>query len=249
VTDYDDPAQVAAYVRALDRPTLIGLDVDGVLAPIVDHADHARLLDGMATAIDAVAACDGICVAVLSGRAVADLERFKFSDEVAVVGSHGVEIRGEPMRSLDTDEQERLEHLAALAELAAARAGEGSWVERKPASVVVHVRQADPDRGADALEQLHQAVAGVDGATSKAGSGVLELFARAASKGTALVALAERHHAARRVFVGDDVTDEDAFAVLVPGDVAIKVGDAPTVAAFRLADPPAVLAWLRALVG
>ena len=49
------------------------------------------------------------------------------------------------------------------------------------------------------------------------------------------------------VFVGDDVTDEDAFAHLGPDDIAIKVGDADTIATYRLHDPAAVLAWLRAL--
>jgi trehalose-phosphatase len=52
---------------------------------------------------------------------------------------------------------------------------------------------------------------------------------------------------ATTVFLGDDVTDEDAFARLSPTDVAIKVGDADTIAPHRLRDPHAVLAFLQAL--
>jgi trehalose 6-phosphate phosphatase len=248
VIAYDHPALVADRVRSLPRPILIGLDVDGVLAPIVDHADEAQLLDGMAAAIDALAARDGITVAVLSGRAVDDLARFRFSGGVTVVGSHGMETRGEAMRPLEDDERTRLQELESLAARAADDAGEGAWVEHKPASVVVHVRQADPELGGTALDRLHVAADRVAGSTSKAGNGVLELFARAASKGTALALLADRLGAASTVFVGDDLTDEDAFAALTPTDVAIKVGDAPTIAALRLADPPAVLDWLHALV-
>ena len=86
-----------------------------------------------------------------------------------------------------------------------------------------------------------------DGATVKAGSGVLEAFARHTDKGTALMALASDLGTVTTVFLGDDLTDEEAFAHLSPGDVAIKVGDADTIAPHRLADPPAVLTWLRAL--
>jgi hypothetical protein len=75
----------------------------------------------------------------------------------------------------------------------------------------------------------------------------LEAFARHADKGSALVELGAR--SARSppcVFVGDDVTDEEAFARLGPDDVTIKVGDDDTIARHRLPDPDAVLAFLQA---
>ena len=87
----------------------------------------------------------------------------------------------------------------------------------------------------------------IDGASAKAGSNVLELFTRHADKGTALVAFGARLGAATTVFVGDDITDEDAFARLGAGDIAIKVGDSDTIATHRLRDPAAVLSWLLAL--
>ena len=58
MTGYDDPADIARLVGACPRPLLVGLDVDGVLAPIVDHADDATLLDGMGAAVSAVAALE-----------------------------------------------------------------------------------------------------------------------------------------------------------------------------------------------
>ncbi|MGB0114452.1 MAG: hypothetical protein WBP59_14625, partial [Ilumatobacteraceae bacterium] len=98
-----------------------------------------------------------------------------------------------------------------------------------------------------ALEQLRRTAGEVTGATLKAGSGVLELFTRAADKGSAMIELRARLDAATTVFVGDDVTDEEAFARLGDGDVTIKVGETPTIATHRLADPAAVLDWLQAL--
>jgi trehalose-phosphatase len=234
-------------MSALPRPLLIGLDCDGVLAPIVAHADDAVLLEGTRDAVSAVAGVDGVHVAVVSGRSLSDLERFAFGHEVEVIGSHGMEERNRAMSPLTDDERERLAALDSLAVGAVGEAGDGAWIERKPASVVLHVREADAERGAQARDALRLEADGVSGATVKAGSGVLELFARSADKGVALVELARRLGAATTVFVGDDVTDEDAFAHLGAGDIAIKVGDADTIARHRLRDPAAVLALLLAL--
>jgi len=247
VTDYDDPGEIARVVGHCPRPLLVGLDVDGVLAPIVAHADDAALLAGMGEAIGALARLPDVHVAVVSGRSVADLERFGFGRDIDVIGSHGMETRSLAMAPLGNDEKRLLQTLDAAAVAAAERAGHGAWVERKPASVVLHVRQADEAAATLAIDRLAAAIASIEGASTKAGSGVLEAFARHADKGSALVELGDALGAATTVFVGDDVTDEDAFARLSPSDIAIKVGDADTIAPHRLSDPTAVLTWLHAL--
>lgn len=247
VASYDVPVDIARLVAASPRPLLVGLDVDGVLAPIVDHADDAVLLAGMGRAVDAVARLADVYVAVVSGRSVAGLEQFGFGDHVQVIGSHGMEARDRAMAPLGDEERTLLQRLDDAMVAAADRAGDGAWVERKPASVVLHVRQADEAAGPAAIASLIDAITTIDGATTKAGSGVLEAFARHADKGTALVELGRRLAVATTVFVGDDVTDEDAFAQLSPTDIAIKVGDADTIALHRLCDPAAVLVLLRSL--
>ncbi len=138
---------------------------------------------------------------------------------------------------LDDAERSRLATLEGLTVAAVERAGVGAWIERKPASVVLHIRQADPTRGIDALADLERNAGDVEGATTKLGNGVLELFARPADKGVALLGLAGELGALTTVFVGDDTTDEEAFARLRPGDIAIKVGDTATIASHRLRDP------------
>jgi len=247
VADYDDPIDIARLVAASPRPFLVGLDVDGVLAPLVDHADDAVLLAGMGRAVDAVAGMADVYVAVVSGRSIAGLEQFGFGDHVQVIGSHGMEARERTMAPLGDQERTLLQRLDDAMEAAADQAGDGAWVERKPASVVLHVRQADEAAGPAAIVSLIDAISSIDGATTKAGSGVLEAFARHADKGTALVELGRRLAVATTVFVGDDLTDEDAFAQLSPTDIAIKVGDADTIAPHRLCDPAAVLTFLRSL--
>lgn len=247
--DYADPHQLARRVAACPQPLLVGLDVDGVLAPIVERADQAALLPGVIEALSALHVfAPSVVVAVVSGRAVHDLEtRYGFPPEVMVVGSHGLETRhGEPLQ-LDDHERSTLQQLTVLAEAAARDVGHGAWVEHKPASTVLHVRQADPAVSDTAVEQLTHLASMVPDAHVKHGHEVVELMARHTSKATAVAGLRRLTGACSVVFVGDDRTDEEVFATLDAADVAIRVGPGDTLAPVRLRDPEAVLAWLRAL--
>jgi trehalose 6-phosphate phosphatase len=243
------PEDLAARAAACRRPLLIGLDVDGVLAPIVPRADQAELLPGVNDALAAlVRFSPSVSLAVVSGRAVDDLEeRYGFPDHIAVVGSHGLERRDSTPLELDDLERHTLDQLTTLATAAANDVGEGAWVEHKPASAVLHVREADDDAAVTAIEQLSRLAAMVPGAHVKHGHQVVELMARRTSKATAVADLRRQVGAASVLFVGDDHTDEEVFADLGPDDVSVRVGGGDTLAAARLPDPDAVLAWLRAL--
>lgn len=245
--NYDDPAALAQQIADQERPLLLGLDVDGVLAPIVHHADHARLTAGVADSLAELAKHEQLHVAVVSGRSIDDLVRFDFDEDVTLIGSHGIETQGRPMEPLTVQEADRLARLTSLCDKAMQRAGTGAWVETKPASVVLHVRQAESVAGADALTWLRPLAESVDGTEIKAGSAVLELFARSGNKGRAIHDLRTEVNALTAVFVGDDITDEDAFAVLGPSDVSIKVGNAATIANNRLRDTDGVRDWLQEL--
>jgi trehalose 6-phosphate phosphatase len=246
VEDYDDSGRVAAVAGALPRPVLVGLDVDGVLAPIVSHASDARLLPGVLDAVAALAALTP--VAVVSGRSVEDLGRFGFPDNVEIFGMHGLERRNEAPVELGQHEQRRFERLARLAADAASQAGDGAWVEMKPAGVVLHVREAPPETSAASVAELHRQAADVTGAHVLPGHGVVELLARATSKATAMAALHDEIGAGGGVvFVGDDQTDEEVFVALADDGCSIRVGQGPTSARFRLAGPPDVLEFLQGL--
>jgi trehalose 6-phosphate phosphatase len=80
------------------------------------------------------------------------------------------------------------------------------------------------------------------------GKAVVELSVVEASKGAAVRALRERLGVDAVLFAGDDVTDETALSTLEPDrDVGVKVGEGPTAAAHRVADPEAVAALLTEL--
>ena len=114
MTGYDDPADLADHVSSSPRPLVIGLDVDGVLAPLVDHARDAVLLAGTGDAVSAVAGLDDVHVAVISGRSLDGLAQFGFGPDVHVIGSHGMETRDRPMPQLTDVERARLAMLDAL---------------------------------------------------------------------------------------------------------------------------------------
>lgn len=240
-----EPAALAAALARLERPLLLGLDVDGVLAPIVRHPDDSALVPGVLEAVGQLSAT--LRVAVVSGRAVADLARFAFPTDVAVLGTHGLERAGAAAIELSTDERERFERLGILADRAADRAGRGAWVEAKPFALVLHVREADPASGEAAVTWLAGQVDEMPGVHTKIAKAVVEMFPRPASKATAIAELREEEGAASVVYVGDDVPDEEVFAELGDGDLGVRVGPGETVAHHRLADPAAVLAFLRAL--
>ncbi len=243
--EHIDPGALALAVADLDRPLLIGLDVDGVLAPIVRHPDDSALVPGI---LDAVAELSGIArVAVVSGRSVRDLSRFAFPADIVVVGTHGLERAGAEPIELTVRERAMFERLGILADQAADRAGRGAWVETKPFGLVLHVRESDPVAGEAAVNWLTDQIDGTPGVHTKIAKAVVEMFPRPASKATAITALRDSERAASVVYVGDDAPDEEVFAVLDAGDLGVRVGPGDTVADHRLADPDAVLSFLREL--
>ncbi|MGR7024499.1 trehalose-phosphatase [Geodermatophilus sp. URMC 62] len=224
------------------RPLLVASDYDGVLAPLTDDPSAAVPSPGVAEELVRVAAADGVTVALVSGRGVADLRAVSgLTGPYRWVGSHGAEYDGPLTDELAGRRDALAERLAPLV-----AAVPGARLEVKPASVAVHVRQvADP---AAAAALLADARAAVDPSlTVKPGKAVLEVAVTDADKGSAVGRLRGELGAAAVVYLGDDVTDEDVFRTLGPDDVGIKVGDGETAAGYRVADPGAVLAVLRLL--
>jgi trehalose 6-phosphate phosphatase len=125
-----------------------------VLAPIVDHADDARLATASRRSCVSSPARRRTDVAILSGRSLA------ISSELFAFPTARPRDRqpraGDPRRrrSLDADEQRTFDQLELLGAQAVEAAGEGAWLEYKPASVVVHTRLADPELGRAAVDTV-----------------------------------------------------------------------------------------------
>ncbi|QQT70482.1 hypothetical protein I6I57_06295 [Brevibacterium casei] len=157
--------------------------------------------------------------------------------------------------AVTNDEEELLaaidDHLAELTTLSD-REGFDLRIERKPYSRTVHTRGMAPGLAASLREHVVSVQAEHGGIRVIEGHDITELAVSQATKGTGIRALVAEVHPTAALYLGDDITDEDAFAELaemrpeVTG-VGIKVGSAPTQAELRIADPDDVATLLTRL--
>jgi trehalose 6-phosphate phosphatase len=223
------------------------LDFDGTLVALAERPDGIAVPPSLPPLLDRLSGALGGRLAIITGRALADLDAHLAAPHFAASGSHGLERRSAGGGvSRDAAPPGLAAARVALAHFAAGDSG--LLVEEKPASVALHYRLS-PDREDEALS-LADAVAARTALRPLRGKMVVELRPAGADKGDALRALMAQPPfiAARPVFVGDDVTDEDGFrAAAALGGFGVLVGSPrATAAAFRLPDVAAVHAWLEA---
>lgn len=224
------------------------LDLDGTLAPIearpevvAPEARRTKILIG------AVEALKGR-LAVISGRALADVDRILARTVEPVAAVHGLVRRLTP-----GDLQHEPGHPALPAAAKALRAfanqHPGLLAEDKELSVALHYRQA-PEMEEPA-KALARDLAREHGLELQPGNMVMELRSPGPDKGDAVRAFMRQapFAGAVPVFVGDDLTDEAGFAAATAlGGYGVVVGDRVSEQArYRLADVRAVLDWLEAL--
>ncbi|SMF78487.1 trehalose-phosphatase [Allosphingosinicella indica] len=239
ITDLSPPPPLAPDVALF-------LDFDGTLVELAEAPDAIsvphhlpRLLTRLGERLDGR-------IGIISGRALADLERHLDCRGFAVSGSHGAELRLGDGTSLPVETPESLS-AARIAVRALATRFPLLIVEEKPAGIAVHYRRVPEAQ--DAVIALMTELAEGDGFVLQRGKMVAELRPRGADKGAALRRLMRepKFAGARPLFVGDDLTDEDAFAAAASiNGAGILVGPPrKTAARWRLADVAAVAAWLE----
>ncbi len=221
------PEGRARLARCLRQGALLAFDFDGTLAPITAEPRRARMRPRTRSLLARLASKHP-CL-VLSGRGLADLERRLSGIElVELVGNHGATRRSGPRTSARA-----LERCAAWrAELERRLASHrGVTIEDNGASLSVHYRKAH-DRNA-ARRAILRSVGFLDGARALAGKCVVNVLpAEAPDKGQVLAAICRRRRMRAAMYVGDDVTDEAAFAAPVAACYAtVRVGRSQTSAA------------------
>nr|WP_244304802.1 bifunctional alpha,alpha-trehalose-phosphate synthase (UDP-forming)/trehalose-phosphatase [Leucobacter viscericola] len=238
--------------RLATAPTLIvASDFDGTLAPIVGRPQDARIVPRARHALEVLQESPDVQVILLTGRSVEGLRVTGLeSDSWILSASHGAELTGleaaADSGSLTPEEDERLGKLSRRFDRVF-RDELGVRLERKPYGIVVHTREvAEPDRASELLAAAVE-LGAVPGITMRVGKQVREFSVRNTDKGSALQMIREMLPAAPVLFLGDDVTDEDVFAVLGPDDLGIKVGEGTSLARERVADPEAAAAVLAVL--
>jgi trehalose 6-phosphate phosphatase len=223
------------------------LDVDGTLLEHAETPDAVRVDADTRALLAALRGHAGGALALISGRAVADIDALFAPLRLPVAGQHGVE-RRDAAGAIHRHSFPQAPLRAAAAGLAAfARAHEGVLLEDKGHALALHYRLAP--RHAQAARAAIEVAARELGESFEiqAGKMVLELKPGGRDKGTAIEEfMAEPPFRGRRpVFVGDDLTDEFGFGVVNRmGGVSVKVGEGRSAARWRLADAAAVRAWL-----
>ncbi|WP_370689765.1 trehalose-phosphatase [Phenylobacterium sp.] len=223
------------------------LDLDGTLAPIVARPQDVGP-EPRRTAIleELVRRMEGR-VAILSGRTLAEIDHILDGAIRPVAAVHGLD-RREPDGAHSPPEPHPDLPEVADAFHALAAAAPGLLVETKGLSVALHYRQA-PDQEA-VVRALAGDWAARTGLKMQPGHMVVELRTPGPDKGDSLVTFMEAppFRGAIPVFVGDDQTDEPAFAAARRlGGAGVLVGQIRNSAAtHRLEDVNAVLDWLEA---
>jgi trehalose-phosphatase len=221
--------------RVVGAPCVVLLDVDGTLAPIAPRPEDAAVPEATRRAVERLVAARDVTVGLLSGRAATEARRLVGVDRVWAIGNHGAEsIAPDGAAAVHPDVAAAGPALAAAAaDLESALAGiPGTIVEDKRWSLSVHYRLTPPEL-VDAVAAAVQRAAGARGLRVVRGKAVLELRVPVTvDKGTAAVWLVERLGAdapgASVLFIGDDVTDEDAFRALrarCPAALTVRVVD------------------------
>jgi trehalose 6-phosphate phosphatase len=230
---------------ALDKTSLF-LDLDGTLLDIAPVPDAVELPDGLPMLLERLNKLLARRLAIVSGRSLAQLDAIlgTAAAHLNVSGSHGLEhrwngVEARPARSPDLDR--------AKDELRQAMAGlDGVLIEEKSYGVAAHYRQC-PEAGTRIDRQAAE-IAERNGLAIQYGKMVAELRVPGGDKGLALRRLMHRAPFAGTtpVFVGDDLTDEPAFAAARElGGFGVAVGELDLPAAtYRLASPAAVRGWL-----
>lgn len=185
------------------------LDVDGVLAPIVERPEDARVPVETRAELTRLAGRYAL-VAAISGRAADDARRIVGVARLRYVGSHGLELSPDAERW-----RVALQMFLASVE----------WpVENKGLTASFHYRTAPDEAAAKAELDDVAARAEQAGLRARFGRKVLEILPPIeADKGTAVRQLLAERELTRALYAGDDTTDLDAFAALDGLELGVRV--------------------------
>ena len=219
------------------------LDLDGTLAPIVDDPDKAAVPPETLAVLSRLVETTQGAVAIVSGRALDEVDRMLHPMVLNVAGSHGAEMRGGGTAAtagrIPTETVRRVQAFGKQHSL---------LVEPKAGAVALHYRSA-PDLGPECRALIDEVAQSDPALRAMHGKMVSEVALKSHSKGTAIeVFLATQAFMNRLpVMVGDDVTDEDGFTMAQQhGGFGIKVGEGDTVARYQVSSLEDLRSWLAA---
>lgn len=231
---------------------LVGLDFDGTLAPIVSDPANAQLEPRLRPILVELTRRADYTTIIMSGRGRADVEQRVGLPDLIYAGNHGLDIHGPSLRFVEATAAASQTALNSMADLMSEklRGIAGALVEHKGLTLSVHYRMVDEKLHEEVRRLLHNVLAGTDHPfVLTTGKRVFEIRPRTYwNKGAAMQWIREQVRPdAKILYLGDDLTDEDAFRVC-PDGVTVRVGASEdTLASYYLeaqTDVAAFLEWL-----
>ncbi len=225
-------------------------DFDGTLVEWAESPDEIEVPDSLPWQLERAARELDSAFAVLTGREIADIDRFLAPLHLPVAGAHGTQRRRadgfietvDPAAALGAEE---IAHAVSTVIAAHPRL----LLESREGTVLLNYRDA-PELEDVARHAMQEAIHGVPDFSLIPGDMVLEARPRSASKGEALRAFMREEPFLGRtpIFIGGETTDEDAFiAAQELGGVGIKLGEGRTAARMRIDNVASVHALIKGL--
>lgn len=230
------------------RPAVF-LDFDGTLVDIAETPDAIIVSTDLVDLLGRLRGRVDGALAIVTGRRIGEVDQHLSPLILPTAGLHGIERRGAEGAEIVELPRSRQVHILRDRLERSRLLQNGVSLEDKGSGIAVHYRQA-PEAAEAVKAALREAAGDLEELHLIEGKMVVEAKRRDVNKGIAISEFMELPPFEGRtpVFLGDDVTDEDGFAIVTDlGGVAIKVGDGPSNAPFRLEDSTRVMEWLDRL--
>ena len=225
-----------------EAPVLLAFDYDGVLAPLVKKPGGARMRRRTRALLARLARL--YPVAVVSGRAWKDTRRLSEGVVAHVVGNHGFELLHPLPVPAATLREVRRWRRQLESDLEGVP---GIHFEDKRSTLAIHYGLSAAWRRAE--EAVYAAANRLQGTRLVPGKKVLNVLPHDfPNKGDAVRSLLARFGLTAALYLGDDVTDEDAFRLGSPLVLGVHVGAGPSLAPWRLSSQAEVDELLTRLV-
>ncbi|WP_172839148.1 trehalose-phosphatase [Thermanaeromonas toyohensis] len=237
------------------------LDYDGTLVPLAPRPEEARPSPRLLKLLSCLSQDLKRHVAVVSGRRVEELADLLPLPYLFLAGLHGREVLHPAQDSRGSRLRLKLgppgpppgvwEEIQAHAERLATQVS-GCWVEDKKEAIALHFREADPKKAAQIVAtfiRFTQPLVEAHQLEYLKGNKVIEVRIKGIHKGIAVEYFLKLFPHAFPIFLGDDLTDEDAFRMLKGRGLSVLVGEPrPTLATYNLPTPAKVEDFLERLI-
>ncbi|CAH2796581.1 MAG: Trehalose-6-phosphate phosphatase (EC [uncultured Caballeronia sp.] len=232
--------------------TAFFFDFDGTLVELASTLDGIFVPRSVPDILAALRRATNGAVAVVSGRGIDNIDSFLQMSDLPVAGMHGAERRdsNDDVQRIGFNDERLLRMEHELEQVVSAHPD--MLLEIKGAALALHYRNA-PDRERTARAATERLVQQYEDAyVLQPGKMVYEIKPKDVDKGRAIRAyMGEPPFTGRRpVFIGDDLTDEEGFAVVNEFDgLSVKIGPGDTVARARIESVELLLDWLQVISG